>query len=122
MNQKNKKRLIDQLVGNSNETEIIFNNLKTCLVVTGSCVSTVNQVFLTEYCADIIIQPLDQLIEVECASRQTLPYSGFIEAPVEISGVPNATQQYFFVLSCTAKQLQCKSTYFVMHTYSHTSD
>jgi hypothetical protein len=46
MNQNNKTRLTDQLVGNSNETEIIFNNLKTtCLVNTGSCVSTVNQVF-----------------------------------------------------------------------------
>jgi hypothetical protein len=53
---------------------------------------------LTEHCPDIIIQPLDQLIEVECASGQTLPYSGFIEAAVEIPGVPNATQQYFLFL------------------------
>ncbi|KAL6488151.1 hypothetical protein MHYP_G00047770 [Metynnis hypsauchen] len=50
-----------------------------CLLDTGSQVTTVSQSFFESNLAHLKIHPLDDLLEVEAANGQTVPYSGFIE-------------------------------------------
>jgi len=46
---------------------------------TGSCVSVLSESFYKEHFSDIHIQALDDLIRIECADGQILPYLGYIE-------------------------------------------
>jgi len=73
-----------ELVGKVNTVNIIVNNIPaTALLDTGSCVSVLSESFYKEHFSDIDIQALDDLIRIECADGQLLPYLGYIE--VEIS-------------------------------------
>ena len=73
-----------ELVGKVNTVNIIVNNIPaTALLDTGSCVSVLSDSFYKEHFSDIDIQALGDLIRIECADGQLLPYLGYIE--VEIS-------------------------------------
>lgn len=53
-----------------------------CLLDTGSQVTTVSQSFYKNNLSHLDIHPLDELLEVEAANGQAVPYSGFIEVDV----------------------------------------
>ena len=72
-----------QLVGSSNEVtvEIHHKSIKA-LLDTGSTVSTISESFYNEHLSDITLQPLNCIINIECANGIDLPYKGFIEVDV----------------------------------------
>ena len=73
-----------ELVGKVNTVTIIVNNIPaTTLLDTGSCVSVLSESFYKEDFPDIDIHALADLIRIECADGQLLPYLGYIE--VELS-------------------------------------
>lgn len=53
-----------------------------CLLDTGSQVTTVSQSFYENNLSNLDIHPLNELLEVEAANGQTVPYSGFIEVNI----------------------------------------
>lgn len=83
-----------KLVGETNEVEIEINNVKTkALVDTGSCISTLSQSFYDKNLSDIVIQQLENILKVECADGQPLPYHGYIEVDLTTgNGIPKASQ------------------------------
>ena len=75
-----RERVPGVLVGSSNETEVIVNGLPVlALLDTGSTVSTIGQTFYANNFAHLSIRPLNDLLDIECADGQSLPYSGYIE-------------------------------------------
>ena len=53
-----------------------------CLLDTGSQVTTVSQSFYENNLHNLEVHPLNELLEVEAANGQTVPYSGFIEVDI----------------------------------------
>lgn len=49
-----------------------------CLLDTGSQVTTVPQSYYEQHLAHLIIHPLDDLLDVEGANGQSVPYLGYI--------------------------------------------
>lgn len=77
-----------KLVGNSNETSVTIEGINTtALIDTGSCVSTISQDFYENSLSTIEVQPMENLLKVECADGKLLPYSGFIQARLGIKGM-----------------------------------
>lgn len=64
----------------------------TCLLDTGSQVTTIPQSFYERHLSGQEIKPLHDLLEVEGAAGQSVPYLGYIELavtfPKEFVGVP----------------------------------
>ena len=61
---------------------IIEEQTCNCLLDTGSQVTTVSQSFYEDNLPNLEIHPLNELLEVEAANGQTVPYSGFIEVDI----------------------------------------
>ena len=76
------------LVGSSNETDVWLDG-HSCraLLDTGSSVSTVSYAFYSKFLEQYSIEPLTDILNVECADGQTLPYMGYITVPLEANGV-----------------------------------
>ena len=95
-----------QLVGDVNEVNLnINNNTTTALLDTGSCVSIISETFYKEHLADTELEPLTEMINIECADGQQLPYLGCIEATISIeNGLEKATsKQCLFLISPDTK-------------------
>lgn len=76
------------LVGSANEVEVKVEGLiTTALLDTGSTVSSVSESFYDGYLTHLDIQPLEQLLHVECADGQPLPYLGYVEVNIVFSGL-----------------------------------
>lgn len=54
----------------------------SCLLDTGSQVTTVSQSFYENNLADLEIHPIQDLLEVEAANGQNVPYSGYISVDI----------------------------------------
>ena len=50
---------------------------------TGATVSTVNRSFYDEFLKHIPMQPLDSILNIECADGQMLPYDGVVQLNLE---------------------------------------
>ena len=75
------------LVGSPNESDVIVNNISTkALLDTGSTVSTVSEHFYKNKLTDVVLNPLDVILKIECADGQQLPYLGYIEVEIEAIG------------------------------------
>jgi hypothetical protein len=100
-----------KLVGNSNEVIVKINNYDTrALIDTGSCVSTVAKSFYDENLSSTEIKPLDDLLKVECADGNNLPYIGYIEATLDTSqGIPKASAQQCLFLVTPNTNYNCKT-------------
>lgn len=61
---------------------LIDGQASTCLLDTGSQVTTVSQSFYESNLSRFDIHPLNELLEIEAANGQTVPYSGFIEVDI----------------------------------------
>ena len=68
-----------KIFGEVNEANIEINHIRTtALLDTGSCVSIISKAFYDENFSQINIQPLNEIIHIECADGNTLPYVGYI--------------------------------------------
>lgn len=61
---------------------LIDGQASTCILDTGSQVTTVSQSFYESNLSKFDIHPLNELLEIEAANGQTVPYSGFIEVDI----------------------------------------
>ena len=90
-----------KLVGETNEVNINIKNIPTtALLDTGSCVSVISNSFYTEHLSNIEILPINQILKIECADGQQLPYLGYIETELFIErGLPKSeSQQCLFLI------------------------
>ena len=76
-----------ELVGESNEVEVDIEGTKVlALLDTGSSVSTVCQSFYERHLKHLPLSELQDVLEVECADGQLLPYAGYIVADIVAPG------------------------------------
>ena len=81
------QRRTKTLVGNTNEAPVKLSNVAVALLDTRSCVSIIAQTFYDNYLSQVEIQPLKQILNIECADGQSL--SGYVEVELEvIKGLP----------------------------------
>ena len=74
-----------KFVGDVNEAKITTNNIDTiALLDTGSGVSLVSENVYKDNLFDSEIEPLKEVLNIECADGQQLPYLGCIEAEITI--------------------------------------
>jgi len=74
-----------KLLGDINEAKISINGKQTtALLDTGSCVSVMCESFFQEHMPDTNLQPLTEILNIECADGQPLPYLGCIEAEINV--------------------------------------
>ena len=79
----------DGLVGNVNEANIQIEGISTsALLDTDSSVSTISQTFFEQNLAHLELHDIGNLLKVECADGQSLPYSGYVkvDSNVPLSG------------------------------------
>lgn len=78
------------LVGDTNEVDILLGNRPArALLDTGSCVSIVAESFYQEHLSHREIRPVDEILNIECADGQSLPYKGYIETEIRVQrGLP----------------------------------
>ena len=75
-----------ELVGSPNETEVIVGNVKTQgLLDTGSTVSTISQAFYNAHFSDQPKYPVEDILRIECADGNDLPYDGYVELDLSIA-------------------------------------
>ena len=92
-----------ELVGSASEVEVYIEGIKVpALLDTGSTVSTVNESFYKRCLSHLELHEIKELINIECADGQPLPYFGFIEASIYSGGIPeldkDTTPMYFPIL------------------------
>ena len=81
----NKSNYLSNLVGTSNEVQIRIGSVNTtALLDTGSSVSTISSSFYKQHFADSLIHPIQEILKIECADGNELPYEGFIETDINI--------------------------------------
>ena len=80
-----------KLCGKINEANIEIDSVKTKGPLdTGSCVSLLSKAFYDSHLTYIEIKPLRNILRIECADGNVLPYIGFIEVDITaIEGIPN---------------------------------
>ena len=83
-----------KLVGEVNEVEVkIDGNLVTALCDTGSCVSTCSEEFYNKNLKSRKVESLNNILHIECADGNSLPYKGYIEAELEVIGIPKSKKK-----------------------------
>ena len=90
---------MSDILGNSNETQILINNVQTIgLLDTGSCVSTISKAFYENNFKDLELMPLDNILKLECADGQSLPYFGYIQVDLQSVDFPTKHVQSSILL------------------------
>jgi len=84
-----------QLIGEASEVNLRINNQTTrALLDTGSVVSLVSQTFQQHNLPEAEIRPLDDILKIECADGEPLPYLGYIVAAIDTSvSLPDSAQR-----------------------------
>ena len=83
-----KEKTPNQLMGDPTETNVLINGI-CChsLLDTGSTVSSISESFYRHHLSDIPLQPLYGILNNECASGDSLPYIGCVEANISVPGI-----------------------------------
>ena len=77
-------RLPEKLVGGSNETDVLLNGINCrALLDTGSSVSTLCESFYRKL-SGVPLEPLQEILNIEGAAGQKLPYLGYVSMVLEI--------------------------------------
>ena len=80
------------LIGTSNEANVHVNGVSTvALLDTGSSVTTISQSFYETHLKEIPLQPITDLVSIECADGRPLPYHGFVSCPIHVDGISDRT-------------------------------
>ena len=83
----------DKLLGAANETTVLINNIECPgLLDTGSTVSTISRRFHDEHFPDVELHPLDDMLRIECANGDMLPYDGYVEVDIAVPGITKREQ------------------------------
>ena len=86
------------LFGAPNETNINLNsNVYKSLLDTGSTVSTVSLKCHSQM-KDSVLYPLADMLHIECADGQDLPYFGYTEAVLQIPGIEDSTRNVLLLV------------------------
>ena len=86
----NRKQSETELIGSASEVTVFIEGKKVAaLLDTGSTVSTVSEEYYKSYLSHLELHSITELINIECADGQQLPYFGYIEATIYSEGVPD---------------------------------
>ena len=86
-----RKSYLNELVGTSNEATLTINSIPTIgLLDTGSAVSILNISFYDEHLSELQIQPIQDLLSIECTDGNELSYDGFIETDISMKANDNS--------------------------------
>lgn len=83
-----------KLVGDVNEVMVNINGTPVqALLDTGSVVSIISETFKNQQLPETDIKPLDDILKIECADGEDLPYLGYITADLDtLQGLPKSSQ------------------------------
>lgn len=88
-----------KLVGETSEVQIEVNGIATTgLCDTGSCVSTCSETFYKENCSNLELESLENILKIECADCNHLPYKGYFEVSIKPRGIPRSHEQACLLL------------------------
>jgi len=74
-----------KLVGDVNEVQILIEGKSAkALLDTGSCVSIMAESFLKDHLSEKIIHPVSDILNIECADGEKLPYTGYIDTDLSV--------------------------------------
>lgn len=103
--------LISKIVGDRCESSVFIDGIETCcLLDSGSQVSTVSESFYRNHLANTrTLESLQQVINIEGAGGNLLPYIGYVSANVSFPGKPSddETTECFFLV-CPDTSFSCK--------------
>ena len=87
------------IAGKATETKVYIESLETtALLDTGSCISSIGQSFYENNLGHLPLLPVKDILNVECADGQKLPYSGYINASMTSSGISQCSEQFCIFL------------------------
>ena len=93
---------MDRIFGSASEVTISLDgNECVALLDTGSTVSTVSESFYRQALSAKSIQPLGELLHIEGAAGQSLPYAGYIELQVGTRHLDHTVDGLFLVVPDT---------------------
>lgn len=80
----NNKKLPSRLVGRKCTSRVAVNGVDcSCLLDTGSQVTIISMTFYQDHLSKQPIKPISDLLEVEGANGQTVPYLGYVETNIK---------------------------------------
>ena len=83
-----------KLVGEVNEVDINIGSIHVparALLDTGSCVSLVTESFYKEHLSKHEVKAIGEILNIECADGENLPYTGYIETEINVeNGLPTS--------------------------------
>ena len=83
-----------ELIGSASEVTVAIEGIQAlALLDTGSTVTTVSEGFYMEYLTHLPLHPITDIIRIECADGEQLPYHGYIEAAIDGIGVPSTSDE-----------------------------
>lgn len=88
MNFIHKCKVPPGLLGSPTETPVCIQG-KTikALLDTGSTVSTISRSYYQQNLANLDLNPMEDILNIECAGGQMLPYDGFIEVDISLTNI-----------------------------------
>lgn len=87
------------LCGKATEATVCIDRVETtALLDTGSCVSTIGKSFYDQNLDHLPLLPVTDILQVECADGQKLPYVGYIKASLSSSGIPQCQELFCLFL------------------------
>lgn len=89
-----------KLVVETNEVKICIEDTPvTALLDTGSCVSVISESFLREFLSNTSIKPINDILNIECADGNRLPYLGYVEVKLHVvEGLPKSNSHQCLLL------------------------
>ena len=93
------KQIPGELVGDTSEAEIqIGNHNCRSLLDTGSTVSNVSETFYKQNLSECELHSLEDLLQVEAANGQPLPFLGYIEAELFVPSISPQSETFLFLV------------------------
>ena len=87
------------LCGEATETTVVISNKETkALLDTGSTVSTMSHSYYQENLQHIPLQQLGNLLHIECADGESLPYEGYIETDIYLPELDYRQESIFLIV------------------------
>ena len=86
-----KSNILSQMLGEMSTSELKVENISTtCLLDTGSVISTVSENFMVTYLPDVEVKPIEELLvgmKFESASGDDVLFLGYVEVSIDIPDV-----------------------------------
>ena len=97
--QSKRLNVTNDMVGTTTESPATIEGVNTtALIDTGSCVSTISRQFYESHLNHLELQKCEDILNIECANGDKLPYDGFIEASFTVQGLPIKGQHAIFLI------------------------